>query len=81
MDGLQLLWKAWFEYGESSVMLFTETWLRPEIPSPKVEIKGFTYIRADRTEGPACMSMTVGVGSVQLGRQSVVMTVKFWVLD
>lgn len=64
MDGRRLLWKAWFEYGESSAMLFTEMWLRPEIPSPTVEIKGFTYICADRTEGPACMSMTVGVDSL-----------------
>ena len=58
-------------------MLFTEMWLRPEIPSPTVEIKGFTYIHADRTESPACMSMTVAVGSVQLGRQDEMMTFGF----
>lgn len=31
-------------------MLFTETWLRPDIPDPLVEIEGFTHISRDRTE-------------------------------
>lgn len=82
MDELRLLSKACFEYRESCLMLFTETWLRPEIPDLMVEIEGFTHVHADRTEasgkrrgaGSVCMSMISGVDSVLFGKQCAMRT-------
>ncbi len=49
MDELRTLTRGCFEYRESCIMLFTETWLHPEIPDGLVEIEGFSHIRSDRT--------------------------------
>ena len=50
------------EYRESSVMCFTETWLREDIDDGCVNIDGFSLIRSDRnkdsgkqTGGGVCM--------------------------
>ncbi len=44
MDTLRTLTRGCFEYRESCIMLFTETWLHPEIPDGLVEIEGhFIY--------------------------------------
>lgn len=50
MDKLRLLTRGCFEYRESCIMLFTETWLHPEIPDCCVGIEGFSHIRSDRSE-------------------------------
>ncbi len=49
MDELRTLTRGCFEYRESCIMHFTETWLHPEIPDGLVEIEGFSHIRSDRT--------------------------------
>lgn len=49
MDELRTLTRGCFEYRESCIMLFTETWLHPEIPDGLIEIEGFSHIRSDRT--------------------------------
>lgn len=86
-DELRLLSKACFEYGESCIMLFTETWLRPDVPDPLVEVEGFTHIRGDRTDssgksrgaGSVCISMTSGADSTQPRKQSVLRILNFCV--
>ena len=50
MDELRLLTRGCFEYRESCIMLFTKTWLHPEIPDCCVDIEGFSHIRSDRSE-------------------------------
>ena len=42
--------KVFFEYRESSKMVFTETWFRQDIPDSLFKLEGFSLIRADRTE-------------------------------
>lgn len=37
------------EYRESSTMVVTEIWLRPDIPDSLIQIEGFSCVRADRT--------------------------------
>ena len=39
-----------YEYRDSSILVFTETWLRKDIPDSLVELEGFSCVRADRTD-------------------------------
>lgn len=39
-----------YEYRESSLLCFSETWLHPSIPDSQFEVEGFTLVRSDRTE-------------------------------
>ena len=48
MDELAALAGSQREYRESSVMVFTETWLHQDIPDSNVTVAGFHTIRADR---------------------------------
>ena len=50
MEELRVNSKVCFEYRESSVMVFTETWLHHDIPDSLIGLEGFSLIRADRTE-------------------------------
>ncbi|KAK0133035.1 hypothetical protein N1851_031594 [Merluccius polli] len=50
MEELRVNSKICFEYRESSVMVFTETWLHQDIPDSLIRLDGFSLIRADRTE-------------------------------
>ncbi|KAL1261160.1 hypothetical protein QQF64_008987 [Cirrhinus molitorella] len=50
MDELRVNARSCFEYRDSSLLVFTETWLHKDIPSSCVEIEGFSLIRADRGE-------------------------------
>ncbi|KAK0153068.1 hypothetical protein N1851_005260 [Merluccius polli] len=48
MDELRTQTKVSFEYRESGLLVFTETWLNEDIPDSLVEMEGFTLIRSDR---------------------------------
>ena len=48
MDELAALARSQREYRESSVMVFTETWLHRDIPDCNVSVDGFHTVRADR---------------------------------
>ncbi|KAK0147718.1 RNA-directed DNA polymerase from mobile element jockey [Merluccius polli] len=48
-DELAALTRYQREYRESSVLLFTETWLTPSIPDATVMLDNFQLLRADRT--------------------------------
>ena len=48
MDELRLLTRYNHAYREANVMVFTETWLREDIPDSMLELDGFTSSRADR---------------------------------
>ncbi|KAG1940176.1 hypothetical protein F2P79_016894 [Pimephales promelas] len=50
MDELRINASACYEYRESSIMVFTETWLRPDVPDSLCEVEGFSFIRSDRSE-------------------------------
>ena len=50
MDELWTNVSACYEYRESSIMAFTETWLRPDVPDSLCEVDGFSLIRSDRSE-------------------------------
>lgn len=39
-----------YEYRDSSLLCFGETWLHPTIPDCQFEIEGFTVVRWDRNE-------------------------------
>lgn len=39
-----------YEYRDSCLMVFTETWLHPDVPNSFVELEGFSLVRADRDE-------------------------------
>ena len=38
------------KYGESSMQVFSETWLHHDIPDSLIELKGFSPTWADRTK-------------------------------
>ena len=48
--------KHFYEYRESSVMCFTETWLKESMPDSQFHLTDFTLIRSDRTtsSGKSC---------------------------
>ena len=48
MDELRLNCRSCFEYRGSSLLVFTESWLRQDTPDSLVELEGFSLIRADR---------------------------------
>ena len=50
IDELRVNTKVCCEYRESSVMVFTETWLHQDIPDSLIEFEGFSLIRVDRTD-------------------------------
>ena len=50
MEELHVNSKVCFEYRESSVMVFTETWFHQDILDSHFEPEGFSLIRPDRTE-------------------------------
>lgn len=48
MDDLRSQVGASYEYRESGLMVFTETWLNDDIPDSSMQVDGFTLIRSDR---------------------------------
>ncbi|RXN29760.1 RNA-directed DNA polymerase from mobile element jockey [Labeo rohita] len=50
MDELAALTKLERVYRESSLLCFTETWLKQDIPDSVISLTGFTLVRADRSE-------------------------------
>ena len=48
-EELQACTRHLYEYRESSIMCFPETWLTPTINDSHVNIDGFTIVRSDRT--------------------------------
>lgn len=48
MDELRINTKVCYEYRESSVMIFTETWLQCDVPDQLVQVQGFKNVRMDR---------------------------------
>ena len=48
-EKLQACTRHLYEYRESSIMCFYETWLTPTINDSRVNIDGFTIVRSDQT--------------------------------
>ena len=48
MDELRTQLKVSYEYRESGLLVFTETWFNNDVPDSLVEVEGFTLIRSDR---------------------------------
>ena len=48
-EELQACTRHLYEYRESSIMCFSETWLTPTSNDSHVNIDGFTIVRSDRT--------------------------------
>lgn len=48
MDELKLYTRNCNKYRESCAVVFTETWLHPDIPNSLVELNGFSLARFDR---------------------------------
>lgn len=61
MEELRINNRVCFEYRESSLMVFTETWLHQNIPDSLVEFEGRSLVRLDRTEA-AGKSRGGGIG-------------------
>lgn len=51
MEELRLSARSWFEYWDSSLMVFMKTWLHKDIPSSLAEVDGFSLVWADRKGG------------------------------
>ena len=49
MDELAALMRSQCVFREASVVCFTETWLRDNIPDSTVNLAGFHCVRADRS--------------------------------
>lgn len=50
MDELRINATACYEYRESPIMVFTETWPHRDVPDSLFELEGFSLIRSDRSE-------------------------------
>lgn len=48
IEELRTLSRICYEYRESCLMAFTETWLHPDVPNSLVELEGFSLVQADR---------------------------------
>lgn len=70
MDELRAITKTCFEYRESNLMVFTESWLQEGIPDSLLELDGYTLVRADRCiesgkKKFVCTYVTDGVNNTQ----------------
>lgn len=71
---------ACYEYRESSIMVFTETCLRPDVPDSLCEVEGFSLIRSDRSETSGkdrgavsvFLSMTNGADNIHCAKLSAI---------
>lgn len=50
LDELRTLVGVCYEYRESGLLVFTEIWLRNDVPDNLIQIDGFSQIRSDRDE-------------------------------
>lgn len=50
LDELRAQARISYEYRESGLMVFTETWLCKDVPDSLIQIDGFTHLRLDRDE-------------------------------
>ena len=48
MDDLRQQVGACYEYRESGIMAFTETWFGKDVPDNFIQIEGFSHVRLDR---------------------------------
>lgn len=48
LDELRLLARGCYEYRESGLMIFTETWFSKDVPDNFVQVDGFSHVRLDR---------------------------------
>ncbi|KAK0137741.1 hypothetical protein N1851_026045 [Merluccius polli] len=48
MDELRVHTRYSHEYREANILVFSETWLREDIPDSLLELEGFSFTRADR---------------------------------